>query len=159
MCKIGSRVLGTATRFASSATGLHPMTPTEKKEVLFKLADRVPIGPISMYSKVKKYSGIAHLARNAYRKKKSVLSTIKKSFSKSGINIDKNVAESLGMPRSDAVERPNLVTKKLFKHYTSDGIEPTIRRRVGLAAGALAAAAAGYAVTKTKYNNTNNNEH
>jgi hypothetical protein len=146
MCGLGAHALGAATRFVSSETGLYPLTPSEKKEVLFKLSEYAPSGPVSIYSQVKKYSGIAHLARDAYRKKKPVLSTIKESFLKSGINIDKNVAESLGMPRSDAVERPNLVTQKLFKDYTY--IDPRIKR-VGLgAAAALATAAVGYAQQK-----------
>ena len=160
MCGIGMQALGAASRFASSAAGVHPMTPYEKKRELLKLAEYTPSGPGVKYFQLKKISGIGHLARDAHRKTLSVLPKIKESFSKAVVNIDENVAESLGMSRSDVVERPNLVTKKVIESFIpSEGVKAPIRRRIGLATTAIAAAAltAGLAAKKTNNNNNNNN--
>ena len=117
MCGIGAQALGAVSRFAASAAGLHPMTPYEKKRELLKLAEYTPSGPGAKYFQLKKFSGIGHLAREAHRKKQPVLPKITESFSKAVVNIDENVAESLGMSRSDVVKRPNSVTKKVLEGF------------------------------------------
>lgn len=173
MCGVGSKLLGTASRFAASNAGIMPMTPYEKDREVLKFAEFAGSpAPLSDYLKYQKYLGTAYLARESHRKKKPVLSKIIETFPKSVVNIQENVAKSMGIPVENIT--PNLISKKVLESFIPETIpelpelpemNASTRRRVGhagkatmgLGAAALAAAAAS-AAGRVEHANNNNND-
>jgi hypothetical protein len=116
MCGIGAKLLGTVSRIAASNAGIMPMTPYEKRREVLKSAEfaKSP-SSLSDYLTYQKYLGTAYLARESHRKKQPVLSKIMEVFPKSVVNIQENVAKSMGIPKENIT--PNLITKKIMDSF------------------------------------------
>jgi hypothetical protein len=178
MCAIGSKALGTISRYVSSDSGAMPMTTYEKGKELFKLAEFAGApSQLSDFFNLHKYLDTVYLTREAHRARKPLLPTIKESLSMPYVNRHEKVAKSLGVAAESLP--PNLKTKKVLeslRHWGPKNIpdvpklpNKTARRRLavagkatmGLGVAALAAAAVGAAGAghvALPNNNSNNNK-